>query len=421
MLIVLLTIFTIPLVGQSQWILQNSNAVDNLTDIVMLDSVTAIAIGDRNAILRTTDAGTTWMNQTIMLSATFHWNAISLENKNYGTIAGDHTVWNTSDGGITWKFRTAPTQSRKIVSVLQISPSTIYAGDESGYVHRSLDSGNTWVEEKISGWEIRSMFAWPGTYIWGPPIYALTPYSLYCNIGFPQPQWFEDTLEFFKGLGSEAFDGEFSREGGPGFIVGVQGDLRADPTILRKRMLDTMWTKVPTGIMRDGVLMGVSAPSENVVYVCGTSGMLFKSTDGGDTWIDIVVPTTRTLRAIYFFDEKRGFAVGDSGTILYTSNGGVMNAREQQEKIPDLFTLYQNYPNPFNPTTTISYRLPMTDYVTLKVYDFLGREIATLFEGMKQAGGYEVKFNGSGLAGGVYVYQLKAGKYVKTKKCVLIK
>ncbi len=90
------------------------------------------------------------------------------------------------------------------------------------------------------------------------------------------------------------------------------------------------------------------------------------------------------------------------------------------------FKLFQNYPNPFNPTTKIKYSVPSNvnhraSNISLKVYDVLGREIATLVNEEKLAGEYEVQFDGSGLPSGIYFYQLKAGEYVETKKFVLMK
>ena len=85
------------------------------------------------------------------------------------------------------------------------------------------------------------------------------------------------------------------------------------------------------------------------------------------------------------------------------------------------FSLSQNYPNPFNPSTVISYRLPVIGFVTLKVYDILGREIATLVNEEKPAGEYEVEFDGANLPSGIYFYQLKVGSFVETRNMVLIK
>jgi len=89
--------------------------------------------------------------------------------------------------------------------------------------------------------------------------------------------------------------------------------------------------------------------------------------------------------------------------------------------VPKTFALAQNYPNPFNPSTTISYQLPTQGHVTLKVYDVLGREVATLVSGELRAGEQEVTFDGHGLATGVYFYRLQAGNLAQTKRLVLLR
>jgi len=96
---------------------------------------------------------------------------------------------------------------------------------------------------------------------------------------------------------------------------------------------------------------------------------------------------------------------------------------ENKNEIPDKFYLSQNYPNPFNPSTNISWQIAVSSYVTLIVYDLLGREIATLVDGFKQAGIHNSTFNINNLAltSGVYYYTLKAGNNIQTKKMLLIK
>lgn len=89
--------------------------------------------------------------------------------------------------------------------------------------------------------------------------------------------------------------------------------------------------------------------------------------------------------------------------------------------IPNDYQLGNNYPNPFNPSTVISYSLPVQEYVTLKVYDVLGKEVVTLVDGIKSAGKYEATFDASKLSSGVYLYILKAGKFTQTNKMLLMK
>ena len=88
--------------------------------------------------------------------------------------------------------------------------------------------------------------------------------------------------------------------------------------------------------------------------------------------------------------------------------------------LPRSFKLYQNYPNPFNPTTSIKYDMPKDGFVGIKVYDILGKEVFNLNE-FKKAGSYEVNFDGSNFASGMYFYSVEAGSFKDTKKMVLLK
>jgi photosystem II stability/assembly factor-like uncharacterized protein len=89
--------------------------------------------------------------------------------------------------------------------------------------------------------------------------------------------------------------------------------------------------------------------------------------------------------------------------------------------LPEQFALEQNYPNPFNPSTTIRYSIPTSEFVTLKVYDVLGNEVATLVNEEKPAGSYEVNFNAAELSSGIYFYTLQSGSFTQTKKLILMK
>jgi hypothetical protein len=93
----------------------------------------------------------------------------------------------------------------------------------------------------------------------------------------------------------------------------------------------------------------------------------------------------------------------------------------RQDKLPTTFILSQNYPNPFNPITQINFSIPERSDVTLKVYDVLGKEVATLVNEEKEPGYYTVDFNGNNLASGMYIYRITAGSFVETRKMILMK
>jgi hypothetical protein len=94
---------------------------------------------------------------------------------------------------------------------------------------------------------------------------------------------------------------------------------------------------------------------------------------------------------------------------------------DEEKTLPTEFVLHQNYPNPFNPTTTIKFQIPHSSFVILKVFDLLGREVATLVNEEMGAGSYEKNFDDSGLASGVYLYRLQAGSFTQTKKLLLLR
>ena len=89
--------------------------------------------------------------------------------------------------------------------------------------------------------------------------------------------------------------------------------------------------------------------------------------------------------------------------------------------LPAVFDLKQNYPNPFNPSTTIRFSLPKKEFVELKVYNILGKEVATIVSNELNQGNYSFMFNGTNLVSGVYYYQLIAGEYNEIKRMVLLK
>lgn len=131
--------------------------------------------------------------------------------------------------------------------------------------------------------------------------------------------------------------------------------------------------------------------------------------------------STDLQQAIYHYRLKQ---IDNDGVFKHSDSieiSTITKIENEQQPLPG-FSLEQNFPNPFNPKTVISWQLPVGSYVTLKVYDILGKEVATLVNGEQSPGRYSIKFDAANsLPSGVYFYQLRAGKFVETKKFILTK
>jgi hypothetical protein len=178
----------------------------------------------------------------------------------------------------------------------------------------------------------------------------------------------------------------------------------------------------------------IAIQDTNTLFAATSDSGLYVSLDNGNTWSAF----NDGLPAL----ELTG--VRSTGTHLYCGTFGygiwrrpisdiVTGVNENSiSETPTEYVLNQNYPNPFNPSTKIRYSIPsvianrqmpekQSQMVTLKVYDVLGNEVATLVNEEKPVGNYEVEFNASGLASGMYFYRLQAGSFVQTKKMILLK
>ncbi len=190
----------------------------------------------------------------------------------------------------------------------------------------------------------------------------------------------------------------------------------------------TSWTALNTGL-KSKIVRSLALNGSEIF--AGTSKGVFHSTNNGTNWSDVSAGLWNN------FDVNLLTVIG---TNLFAAENsyGDFGKRPLSEitaidefSLNDLttrFMLNQNYPNPFNPTTTISYSIPVETLratslhqVTLRVYDVLGREVATLVNEEKPAGNYEVNFDAGNMTSGIYFYTLKAGEFSQTKKLMLIK
>ncbi|MCX6150006.1 MAG: T9SS type A sorting domain-containing protein [Ignavibacteriales bacterium] len=181
-------------------------------------------------------------------------------------------------------------------------------------------------------------------------------------------------------------------------FTGVGGDIL---------LITTVYTKNGNGI-GGGQFLGNVNTTTYSEFVANT------------TWInpgeipDTAFITIQILNTTTFFPHAGSTFIVDD--LVYGNATSV-----ESENIPAVFQLKQNYPNPFNPSTKINYEIPATGFVSLKVYDMLGKEVATLVNEEKLAGDYEIEFAPQGLLSGIYFYKLKAGNFVETRKMILLK
>ena len=173
----------------------------------------------------------------------------------------------------------------------------------------------------------------------------------------------------------------------------------------------------------DGFLY-VAARGANQIYKISLTGevTLFAGTgqqavkDGPALQASFSLPN-----AVTFSPNANAFYTNGSGGVIRKIQLEATGLSEINELNPSSFSLEQNYPNPFNPSTTIKYSIPETEFVSLKLFDVIGNEVAILVDGMKSAATYRINFSAEELTSGIYFYVLKAGDYINSKKLIIMK
>ena len=165
---------------------------------------------------------------------------------------------------------------------------------------------------------------------------------------------------------------------------------------------------------------------DNIAYALLLDGSVASSADTGMTW-----NIFSTINWYSYLSNINAVSASDGGTLLLieTTTDGILSykiegpasVKATTETEVSHYALFQNYPNPFNPSTEIRFSISRLSMVTLKIYDLLGREVATLVNEERPAGNYGLKWDASNMPSGIYFYQLQAGAFVQTKKLVLVK
>lgn len=362
--------------GES-WTEQSSPTSRGLTDILMIDQNNGYIAGRGGTILKTMDGGMNWVSKVSNTNYTL--KKLDFINDNTGWIVGDNDsdftgiILKTTDGGNNWINQT-PSNTPRLVGVSFIDSLKGWAisGGGSAYDHGEIlhttDGGNSW---SIQDWGFQ---------------YDLTEVL------------FVDSTK--------------------GFILGYDPLNRF--SVYKTLNGGNTWQNTS---FNPGALYDIKFVNKDSGWIVGEFGNIYSTSDGGDNWKEQLSFTHQDLYAIDFIDEKNGWVVGWWGTILHTTNGGITSVdnKERLNSVPENCLLYQNYPNPFNASTTIQYQLSESGFIILKIYDLLGKEVITLVNKEQTAGRYEVNFNASNLASGIYFYQIKSDSFVLTKKIVYLK
>ena len=172
---------------------------------------------------------------------------------------------------------------------------------------------------------------------------------------------------------------------------------------------------------------GISSESVQVITIglsgwifIGTPNGVFDSRDNGATWNKLNEGLSNLDVRSIAIDPRSYTYAGTYGAGVFISTIAT-SVKNNSPVHVSVFSLGQNYPNPFNPSTVITYQLPANSFVTLRVYDAVGREVRTLVNERQTTGNHSLTFYAGGLPSGMYFYRLQAGSYVQTKKFVFIK
>jgi hypothetical protein len=343
------------------------------------------------------------------------------------------TIFRSSDNGASWTEGTSVSYNNPWIGSLAVSDNNIFVLADGGGIYKSTDNGESWLKMGYVGIQVISELK-----VFGKYIFAGGNGGVFRSMDSAKSWNKSDT-----GMPYDTYVYCFAISGTT-LYSGISGGLY--------RSLDsgTSWNKINTGI-RDPDIFRVGISPPNFYAGAGSSG-LFNSNDNGGDWVATSLTNTVVYSFAFFgtdvfvstdiqginlstdygsswIDVNSGLTSVAGPLIVYhdylfTSAGGSVWRRPLSEMIPasvpssnqpSTFHLAQNYPNPFSSITTIPFDLPERTFVSLKVYDITGREVAVLANETLDAGSHSRTFNAEGLPSGTYVARLEAGVYREAK------
>ncbi len=346
-------------------------AVDNSnTDIIYAGTY-------GNGVYKSQDGGKTWGQYNNGLSNTQVWDiAIDPSNTSVLYVATQGGIFKSADGASSWVPAYSPLlEGCYSVAIDPNNSNMVFLGSGTydDYVKKSTDGGSTW-SSSGGGFNYEVIFA----------------------------------LKVIPGNPTTVYAGGFYSFG----FGGTNSGLYSLP------YGSSNWTKDIDNFYTSEVAYNPNNPSE--IYSSSFNAGIYRSTDGGNSWNSISNSLPYSISDAVCFDSNKVFAAFRNAGIWET-NSLITGIKNENGKLPSTFSLSQNFPNPFNPTTTINYSIPKSSFVSIKVYDLLGKEVATIVNEEKTAGNYSVTFNANKFSSGIYFYRMQSGKYAEAKKLILLK
>ena len=333
------------------------------------------------------------------------------------------TVLLSRDKGLTWVDRSIPSLTANLYGLDYFYVSNgvgIVVCGESGIICISTDSGINWTQHStITTNKLNSIMAYGGD-----NFVAVGENGTIIK-GGPQFGWYDNSVDpnvqlyrIFPGI-----DLSWSKL----WVVGSGGK------IYYSSDYGESWEQQSSGTTAD--LYDVKFRSATDGVAAGKNGVVRYTTDAGTSWhedtylnglttrdiVSIAVVDSNTASCLTVNNFNRDSQGADTTFFLAISSKPFVGVDDESNSIPSEFRLEQDYPNPFNPTTKIKYGVPFASYITLKIYDLLRNEIATLVDEEKPTGVYEVEFDGSGLTSGIYFYKIQADNFIEAKKMILLR
>jgi len=398
------TLFVFILLSQlfpQSWYVIDPVSIDgeySFLDVYFTDDNTGWFANEVN-ILRTNNGCKNFSSQSIL---TGYIHAISMINTDYGYCGGDDGwIYKTNDGGDSWTLINS-----RGSTVIDISfPFNTDQNNPIGFA--CGDNGQVW---KINGSTLTNLNT--GYYTAFESISAPTKDDVWFCGGNHLVYYNGTTIIEQSGPGG-TFSNIYFIDDQEGWVVGSVG------LIGHTTNGGNTWETQANPDPQSRSLNKVFFLNTNEGWSVGVEGIILHTNDGGINWeVEGDGLTDNFLTSVYFTSSNNGYVVGHNNTII---KYGTPLATKDENSIPTSIELKQNFPNPFNPTTTISFNLDQERLVSLKVYDIIGNEVATILNERLNSGEHNIDFDGNGLANGMYVYELKSGEFIQTKKMLLMK